>query len=259
MKFYLFSILLLSSYPSFSQDLRNTKWIKILSINVESGKIQDSKKDNIIGFGYLFNNDSVITLFNNLYFSSYGFSVKNKTLSIGRFLNYHIDTMNNVILKLTEIPRATSQRKVINSYGFINEKFLFQYLREKNLISITGDTLIEPNKYFSPAYPFSGLSEIIIDPFRSIDSIELAGYFTINSNRIISDIQFQSSKKIKEKQRKAFEIALRKTENSWILPYTESPYSFRVHFYCSFKKSNFSLRGVSDSGHFSMVKINTDD
>jgi hypothetical protein len=164
------------------------------------------------------------------------YSIENGILTIGNFLQYSIDTVNDIILELTEIPHKSLPDNQINTYAFIKNKYLFEYLKENNQIQILGDTLIQCTQKFSPVYSKNDLPALLEETFRfEKDTVFVSGYFIIDPHKKITTISLNASSTLNERKAKIFNKILERTGDSWILPQTDKPYSFKINFSFHFK------------------------
>lgn len=247
MKKFLFFILIFAFSVGHSQNLANSEWIKILSERKDGSKITDGlRRDKVID-NLFFKDTTVLISVNHQYSSELHFSIKDGVLTIGNFLKFSIDTVNNIVLEISEISNKSMPDSELNTYAFINSAYLFEYRKEKNQLQIIGDSLIQCNNQFSPTYGTGDLSSLLRMPFRyREDSVVVSGYFLLGAKKKITDVHLNPSSMVSEKQAKAFEKAIKRTGKSWILPITDKPYIFKIDFRCFFK-TKFQI--IPKDGH----------
>lgn len=256
MKMYFSLILLLFVSTAFCQNLKNTEWVKIMAERKDGSKIEDrSGRDKQLE-RYAFNDSTVDTYIDHQMGIELTYHIENGILSMGNFLKYNIDTVNDILLEITEIPTKPLPDNEINTYAFINNRYLFEYLKENKQIEFVGDTMIQCTSNFSPEYLKTDLVQLLNEPFKyTKDSVSVSGSFIINPENRICAIQLNYSPLVKEKQAKAFEKILQQTSGSWELPVTDKPYSYRMNFACHFRNKYVEIsngnKGKNYGGIFS--------
>ena len=255
MKTLFFSFLLLTISFAHSQDLKNSNWVKILTEKKDGSQINEKLPGEALD-GFFFKDSTVLTSSNDQLINELNYHVENGVLILGNFLQYNIDTVNDIVLKLTEIPHKSVPDNEINTYAFIKSKYLFEYLKENNQIQILGDTLIQCTRNFAPEYSKDDLRAVLRTPFKyHQDSVSFSGYFIIDPNNKINIVHLNPSPSVREREATAFEKLLKKTSKSWILPITDKPYFLKMDFYCFFKTNpNFHAFG----GEFYTANIKFD-
>ena len=217
------------------QDLRNTEWVKISAERKDGSKIiERSGKDNAI-IKYFFKEDTVLTSINDNEFSAkQKYSVHNGILSIGDLIKYNIDTINDIVLVITEIPKYELPYDRISRYTFIKSKFLFEYLKQAKQLNIIGDTLIQCDNQFSPTYVKGDIGKLFLGQFQPTTNRVLTGYFIISDNGNIKSVKIDPKNNFSKKEIEKFIRILNSTSGSWILPATTKPLQFKIDFGCEF-------------------------
>lgn len=235
MKILLTALLVLTIQISFSQNLKNTEWHRIFVQRKDESMLSDIDTQNLLQ-DIKFEDTTAFISLDHIFVQEQPFKFKNEILYIGRFLKFNIDTINQIVLKLTDISDMKKSDHLLKTYSFINSRYLFQYLKEKNQIKFINDTLIQGNVEFSPIYANADLRNLLRDPFRHDgDSGIISGYFILNHNMEISEVKISRTENVNVKQTKAFTKILRKTGKRWTLPITDLPYSYKIDFACYFK------------------------
>jgi len=258
MKIALTYILLFTISIVHAQELKNTEWVKIFAERKDGSKIiggirRDQKVEN-----FFFKDNSVLISINHQYSAREMYSIKDGMLSIGNFLKFKIDTVGDLVLKLTEIKESFPDNQ-LNTYCFIKSKYLFEFLKENNQLQIEGDSIIDCNRQFSPTSKYD-LASVLRKPFQYLgDSVSLKGYFIIGHNRKISDIYVDPSSNVNQNQAEAFEAAIKKTARLWILPFTDKPYLFKMDFSCFFKSKFTTIGGHDGEFYNADIHFNDDD
>ncbi len=236
MKIFLSLILFVTVSFVYSQDLKNTEWVKINAERKDGSKIRDvNGKDKVIE-NFLFKDTSVLISVNHQYISEQYYGIRNDTLSIGKFLKFSIDTVNDILLEISEIPEVPTPDSELNTYAFIKSRYLFEYLKENNKVKIIGDSIVECTEQFCPTYSKSDLLNLLDKPFnKREDTVTISGYFIINSDKEITEVHIDPSASVKEKKADEFVKMIKETGISWMLPITDKSYSFKMTFSCFFK------------------------
>lgn len=263
MKIFLCCILLFTISFAHSQDLKNTEWVKIAAEKKDGSKITDKiGRDEFIE-NFFFKDTSVLISHEHQYLLEEHYHIENGVLTLGNFLKFSIDTVNDILLEITEIPKFPTPDSKLNTYAFIKSRYLFEYLKENNQIQIFGDTLIQCTKKFAPVYSKDDLLELLKGTINSNkDSLFVSGYFIIDSHKKITMISLNPSSTLNERKVKIFNKILEMTGDSWILPETDKPYSFKMNFSFHINKKYFPItskqKSVWDTYYYSDIQFNPD-
>lgn len=257
MKIFLSLILFVTVSFVYSQDLKNTEWIKISAEKKDGSKIRGiNSKDKVIE-NFLFKDTTVLISVNHQYISEQHYAVGNGILSIGNFLKFSIDTVNDILLEISEIPEVPTPDSELNTYAFIKNRYLFEYLKENNQVKIIGDSIIECSEQFCPTYSKDDLMNLLDKPFKNReDTVTISGYFIIASNKEIAEVHIDSSS-LKEKKADEFVKMIKGTGKSWLLPITDKPYSFKMTFSCFFKNKFLDIRDYKNRRDYQSILSNT--
>src|SRR5258708_38235630 len=135
-----------------AQDLKNTEWIKIKAERIDGSRIIDRNNRGNGCLHYYFDVDSVNISADIQFLTKQKYILNNNTLSIGSLINYHIDSLNDVFLGVTEISSEALPEDKINSYVFVNADYIYDYLNKTHITPVTTDSMVEYNDFFFPAY-----------------------------------------------------------------------------------------------------------
>ena len=261
MKFNFSLIFLFCISIAHSQNLKNTEWVKISAEKKDGSKIVDKIRRDLIIENYFFKENTVLISERHQYTFEQPYSVNQGVLTIGNFLRYTIDTVNDVVLELTEFPKTPISDNQLNTYAFIKSKYLFEYLKENNQLKITGDSLIQCTKQFCPTYAKGDLPELLRRPFESRkDSVNISGYFVVDQNNKITEVSLNPSQTFNRTEASYFITALKMTGKSWILTITDKQYAYKIDFSCFFHTLQTLIKGGNNprgyKGQFYTAEIN---
>jgi len=215
-----------------AQNLKNTEWIKIKAQRKDGSRIVDRTNRGIGCLHYLFTADTVHMSSDIQYAAQQNyFFDDDSTISFGNLVNYHIDSLNDVFLGITEIPKAPLSDDKINSYVFINADYIYDYLVKTNQLTLTPDSVIEYNDYFFPAYERT-LNALFLTKFDyPQEDKSLKGSLIISGNGVVRTVSITSLKNFSDKQIKEVANILNSTSGLWIMPPSTKPFQFRLNFF----------------------------
>jgi hypothetical protein len=219
------------------QDLKNTEWIKIKAERKDGSKIIDRLRQGNESIEYYFTVDSVFTSTNEQHSLEQKYSINNNNniLAIGDFVNYKIDSLNEVFLGITEMPQQDLADDKLNSFVFINSDFIFDYLKQTHQLTIIEDSVVVCDNKFSPIFK-GDIEKLFESQFKSAFSNKLlTGSFIISSSGDIRKVQIDTIGKFSKGEIGKIISAINLTRGSWILPPTPTPMSFKITFAIKFK------------------------
>ncbi len=244
--FIAFSIFIYNGIAA--QDLNNTEWILIKAARKDGSRIIGSGVKETDNFQYYFTSDSVYIAANGQYSFHQKYSLYNNQLSIGSFVNYQIDSLNEIFLGVTEIPTSEKSDDKISSMVFIKSDFIYDYINKTNQFQLPADSIIENNHYFQPEY-----NGDIVNLFKNNSkNEEVSGCLIITGDGVIKNVEIQHASNTNEKEIKRVIDILKATSGHWIMP--PSPKMFLFKSYFILKYSYVYNRGYLSSGvSFSFV------
>ena len=234
MKIVTILLFLAFSCSARCQGLKNTEWIIIKAERKDGSKIVDKNSTDANSFKYYFREDSVYIALGQQYDFTQAYSINHDTLSIGKLINYTIDSASNVFLYLSQIPKDNLPEDKFNRYVFINSDYLFDYLRTKGRVDISADSVVVCDDYLCPTF-LGDLALFIYQKFSySFNNKSLKGSFLISSDGNITDVSIDSTNKITKKQTRLLAKTIYSTQGHWVIPPTPIPLKFKINFFLNF-------------------------
>lgn len=235
MKIIISVFLLIYFSDASAQKLKNTEWTQITAERKDGSKILDRLHPEQYTIKYIFSDKSVITFLNSKYQSETGYTVTGKTLSIGDYIKYTIDTADSEILMLTQISNSGLTDDKINRFIFLSRRSIYQYLKENDLVENDDSFLVSNNK-FAPSFN-GNIDSFLLSKFgiHKINS-KLFGYFIINDSGKILDVHFYENTVFLDNEIKKLTDIIKLTDRFWSLPETPKNISIKVNFLIDFSK-----------------------
>ncbi len=229
-------LFLFSNYIGLkAQDLQNTEWFQIKAQRKDGSRILTLPHTHLHTIKYFFKKDSVLISTNDQYAKKLNYSVSDHILTIGKSQKFMIDTVNEIVLSLTEIPSKKLTDDRISSYDFVNSRFMFEYLRQTQQIKIFGDSLIESNDKFSPT--FNGkLDSLFMVAFFPFDDKKISGTMIMDANGEIKSVALDPNKQFKEEDEEKMIDIFQSTSGSWNLPEKPEHLGFKIDFAVNFSQ-----------------------
>ena len=226
------------------QDLKNTEWIQVKEERKDGSRIIERQQNDKLIFKYYFKEKSVAVSINNQFTQELKYSLNQNILSIGEFVKFKVDTIDTEILVLTEIPKIELTDDKINRYTFVNQLYIFQYLKENKQLEIIGDSLIEYNIHLFPTCKRNITQLFMTELGSNTENKILRGSFIINSTGDIKNIRLDSTDRFSRNQIKEILKVLNSTSGEWIMPPTPKAYQYKTNFTLRF--ANFEpLFGIN--------------
>lgn len=237
-------VFLLSTLQLRAQFFNNTEWTQIkpgAAENTVSGQTKNTPLRK-----YFFKEKTVLIAVGNSYTGELDFTVADTILSIGKYIKFNIDTVDNDVLMLSEFSNKKTVKNKTAPEIFLHHNSIFGYLKETNQLKITGDSLIEYNVQLYPTL-YTGLDSLFSYEVASKTmKKDLFGGFTINPSGKITDVYFDLEKSISPVDIENFKRTINSTSGLWVLPVTEKPYYFKINFRLYYTYIS-SVSGVSFS------------
>lgn len=242
-KLYFFPILLLIiNFNTHAQSLKNTDWVRIKAERKDGSRLIDrSARWSTEPLTFSFKDTTITFSYDGEYTNTY--TLDKDVLSIGIvaennvFLpteKYQIDSLSNLILTLSEIPKTNQDDKETNKYTFIRSRYYLQYLLSGSKITLSNDTIIECNKYLFPY--FKGNIEVFLTqklvPLKNSGAIR--GSFLISPLGEISQVNIDSTISISPEQLNEFKGVLLETNGQWKKPIPSMKHYYRMNFIASY-------------------------
>lgn len=212
-----------------AQILKNTIWIQVKAEKKDGSRIVDYENSEDRVIKYDFREDEVMISDGNLYIGKMNYLVHNRILEIGKFVRFTIDTLDDKKLVLTQVSNENLGDDKITRLTFINRSYIFNYLKENNLIKIIQDSIVEYSDKGSPAYYGTSLS--FEDKLSiSMDERILAGTFIITASGNVQNVSIEGEKGFSRKDTSFIKEAIRKTSGSWMIAYTPAHFQYKMNF-----------------------------
>jgi tetratricopeptide (TPR) repeat protein len=240
-----------------AQNLKNTEWIKIKAQRKDGSRIVDRTNRGIGCLHYLFTADTVHMSSDIQYAAQQNyFFDDDSTISFGNLVNYHIDSLNDVFLGVTELPKAALSDDKINNYVFINADYIYDYMVKTNELTLSADSMIEYNDYFFPAYE-GQLNALFVNKFDyPQEDKSLKGSLIISGNGMVRTVSITSVKNFSDKQIKEVANILNSSSGSWIMPPSPKLFQFRLNFFLMITRTfNGNLTSFSFSTKDTVPKL----
>ena len=223
-----------------SQDFANTEWIKVKGTREDGSKI--ISQDSSAPLSFFFLNDSVFVGLSHQYIYKNVYSVRNSILSIDKRTKYHIDSVDDAFLIISQLTSKNLSDDGLNKYTFIKSDYLFDYLKQNEQLNMSGDSIVICNHQFSPTY-IGDANTIVLRELPYINGEQsIKGSFVITPNGSVIHVQIDTAVKFSNKEIEKVKTALYQTRGSWILPPTPVPLQFKMTFnFKSYYSSNFLL------------------
>ena len=165
----------------------------------------------------------------------YVFGPINNILNIVDWAEYHIDTLSNLLCILTEISKQNLPDDRVNSFVFINNRFIIDYLTQIKELNIIGDTMLQCRDQLSPICQKGNLSDLFNNKFVHFNvNGFLTGSFTINIDGKIQSIQLDPNEIFNQSKTDKFIETLSSTSGSWKVPKINNVTQFKIDFTCKF-------------------------
>jgi hypothetical protein len=226
-----------------AQDLKNTEWVMIKAEQKDGSKITDPLWQEKQSIKYFFTEDSVFIATQQEYSVVQEYSIRQNRLSIGQFIKYTVDSINDVMMIVTENPTDKSRSVLSKRFVFIKSDYIFDYLKQLQQLTIVGDSLIQCNYQFSPTYK-GDIDRLFLSQFSSVtENKAITGYLVISASGNIKKVHLDTSAKFSKEEITRVLSTIYSTRYSWVLPPTPAPYQFEIDFTLSFADYK-PLRGI---------------
>lgn len=238
-------------FPSFtySQDLKNTTWIKVRAERKDGSKIVDRLWPENGSISYHFSADSATRSLNNRPPVSMKYALDNTVLSIGNYDKYTIDSLNEMFLGITEIPKQNLPEDKFNSFVFVRLDHLFDYYNQAGQLTILEDSLIQCNKQFSPVFK-GNMESLFVPKFKdATGKRSLQGFLVLSPEGNVQKIQIEPSGTFSEEEIKKIKNIIDTTSGSWDMPAIPKHLQFKVDFF-------ITINRYSMDGYPSFLAIN---
>ena len=215
----------LYSVNSICQSLKNTEWTRILVENNVDGNFIVDQQLTKKPIKYFFLEDSVLISTNESYSTKVLYSIQGGILTIGNFVKYKIDSLNEQLLIVSDVAKQGIPPSRLGVFTLMNTDFIFDYLQQTKQVTIISDSLIIANELFCPVY--NGEIFQVFSQHGSFDHGTYTGSFTISKDGNIRDIQV-----LKGRKDDIIRISnmLISTKGNWIIPPTPKPYDCKIDF-----------------------------
>lgn len=229
-KINLIAILLFSFFNSRAQQFTNTEWIEVKPIPAVSNGNNDPSKKSTSLRKYFFKKNTVLIAVDNRFIGELDYAVTGKILTIGKFVKFHIDTVDNEVLILSDINQKKNNKHKTDPAVFLSHNSIFEFLKETNQLHITGDSLIESNSQLSPTFYASLDSLFNYEVASKSLKKNINGSFIIDPVGSIKEIVFDPLIKIPVSDTENFKRTIMSTSGHWIMPVSEKAYYYRINF-----------------------------
>jgi tetratricopeptide (TPR) repeat protein len=214
---------------SQAQVLKNTIWVQVKSERKDGSRIVDYQNTEDRVIKYDFRESEVMISNGNLFMGKMAYVIHDKTLEIGKFVKFTIDTVNEKKLILIQISNEDLDDDKINKLTFINRNYIFSYLKERNLLTVIQDSLIEYNDKASPAY--YSATELFGDKLSmSKEERKLSGTFIITADGKIENVIIEKENGFSKKDTAFVKHTIESTSGSWMMPYTPAYFRYKMNF-----------------------------
>lgn len=193
-----FSFLIYSSIQG--QGLKNSEWIEIKVERKDGSKIINRRQSDSESIKFYFRKDSVLTSTNGRYLVQQKYSVKNNILKVGDYLTYKIDTLNDVILNISQVSQRDLPDDKLNRFLFINSDYIFDYLKQTHQLTMISDSVVQCSNQFSPTY-LGDIDALFASQFNTItENKTLTGSFIISADGNIKSVQIDVNSTFSKKE-----------------------------------------------------------
>lgn len=235
MKVLIVFFLLMNYLGLTAQNLSNTEWIKIKAERKDGSRIIDRQGLEKQSLKLFFKEKTVLIAENEHYLFEKKYSVKNNILNITNWAEYQIDSLSDLVFILTEISKLNLPDDRINSFVFINNRFIVEYLIQKKELIIIGDTILQCKDQLSPICQNGSLYDLFNNKFLHFNIKGfLTGSFTIGIDSKIQSIQLDPNEIFNQKKTDKFIETLSSTSGSWTVPKMDNVTQFKIDFTCKF-------------------------
>jgi tetratricopeptide (TPR) repeat protein len=227
-------LLLLFDLGLHAQDLNNTEWVQIKVERKDGSAILNPSEAGNESVKYLFIGDSVLRSINEQYSFRQTYKVDNNILSIGNATRFKIDSLSDILLKITDIPNKQIVNDKLNTRTFINADYIFDYLKQTHQLKFINDSTILANNYLSPIYN-GDFDKFFLSKFKlNVNNEILNSAFIISSNGNIKDVQVSSDKLNDEKKIENAKEIIKSTKGLWIIPPVPDSIQIKINFLMKF-------------------------
>ena len=224
----------------YGQELKNTTWIKVKAQRKDGSRIIDRLRSDKESVSYQFSGDSATRSINERPPLTLKYSLDKGILSIGNFDRFKIDSLNEVFLGITEIPKENLPEDKFNSFVFVSLDHLFDYLNRAGQLMIIGDSLIQCNKQFSPVFK-GNLESWFVPQFKNATGKRsLEGSFVLSREGNVQRVQIKPSSAFSEEEIEKIRTVIDSTSGSWRMPATFRPFQFKIDFFISINRYSFN-------------------
>ncbi|HEY5405874.1 MAG TPA: tetratricopeptide repeat protein [Ginsengibacter sp.] len=227
-------ILLFACVKSHSQNLDNTEWIQIKTLDKDGNEINLNRNEPL---KFYFKSDSLFRSTNEQYSYRESYEIHNHILSIGNSTKFKIDSSSDEILVISDISNIYSSKGKISTRILFNADYIFDFLRKSNLLNTTTDSIIQSDNYISPTFD-GDFNNFFMSKFDfNVQKEELFCSFEVLHDGNISNIQIKSNQKLSSKESDRIKKIIASTKDYWIIPPVPNGYRFNLNFAANISRS----------------------
>lgn len=230
-KFISIIIILGSTQWNYSQDLKNTSWIKIKAERKDSSKIVDLLGTETSDLKYTFKKGSEALITSAYEIKKTNWSFINRLLSIGQLQQFDVELLNDTFLTITEKRYDNPGDDKINRFYFIKENYYERYLMKLGLIQMQNDTTVFCNRYLYPYFSGGYMDDYLMKRLTfKTQNAYVIGSILIHSDRSIGILKIDTVVNLNEKQLGQVKNVILSTDKKWDLPLFSKPIGYYLNF-----------------------------